>query len=220
MPSFALILTFFPRSSVSGGVVHPHLLRVDGVQVPTSVQQPLPAAAPGRGGRRDGRSVSRSRPLGPEVSGLCGSESSLFLQRDRVRSAGGNFQSEEDVQRARAPERVHLVSRSLRLCWGGLGVLRTSPVQPAGLRLDRGPPPLVPGLLFLLLTWLRWPRPLTGYAKKQKKQTKKSNKQKRTEMKCYRMSVGSPEHPPPPPPLIQELQPHKSEIWKGPLAFI
>lgn len=122
LPSFPLILPFFPRSSVSGRAVHPHLLRVDGIQVQTCVQQPLPAAAPGRGGRGDGRSVSRSRPLGPEVSGLWSSEFSLFLQRDRVRSAGGNFQSEEDVQRTRAPERVHLVSRNVRLCWRGGGV--------------------------------------------------------------------------------------------------
>lgn len=177
LPSFPLILPFFPRSSVSGRAVHPHLLRVDGIQVQTCVQQPLPAAAPGRGGRGDGRSVSRSRPLGPEVSGLWSSEFSLFLQRDRVRSAGGNFQSEEDVQRTRAPERVHLVSRNVRLCWrGGGGVLWLSPVQPAGLRLDRGAPPPVPGLLFLLLTWLQWPRPLTGYAKK--KNNKKKIKQK------------------------------------------
>lgn len=44
-------------SAAARGGVHPDFLCADGLQVQTSVQQPLPAAPPGWGGRRDGWSV-------------------------------------------------------------------------------------------------------------------------------------------------------------------
>lgn len=100
--------------------------------------------------------------------------SALFLQHDRVRSAGGNFQSQEDVQRTRPPERIHLVSRNPSPCWGAASTERPqSSRRGVGLPLDRGAPPPVTTFLFILLTRLQWPRPLPGYAKKAKNQTKK-----------------------------------------------
>lgn len=178
LPSFPLILAFFPRSSVSRRAVHPHLLRVDGIQVQTCVQQPLPAAAPGRGGRRDGRSVSSSRPLNPEVSGLWSSEFSLFLQHDRVRSAGGNFQSEEDVQRTRAPERVHLVSRNLRLCWGGGGCPLDVPSPACGAALGPRRSASSPRFAFSTPHLVAVAPPTDWLCKKNKKNKKNQTKKK------------------------------------------
>lgn len=64
----------------------------------------------------------------------------LFLQRDRVRGAGGNFQGQEDVQRTRSSERIHFVSRNLCLCWGAVSTERRSAsVQPRRRGAALGP---------------------------------------------------------------------------------
>lgn len=59
-----------------------------------------------------------------------------------------------------------------------------------GAHLDQGTPPPVTVFLFILLTWLQWPRPLTGYAKKNQKYKQKIELQQN----YYWMFVGSPEH--------------------------
>lgn len=74
---------------------------------------------------------------------------SFFVQSDWVRCTGGNFQSQENLQRTRSPERVHLVSRELHLLGGEGGP--TSHPQTSwyrGVHTDQGSPP--PETAFLL----------------------------------------------------------------------